>query len=151
LSNGSFFFNGSGSFGFAAAGASVQIIPGLQLSLDVGYLTVHAYSANTWAFGALAGPVVNFPFEQDLRNAFFASAKYGAGVIGGTYITSGSDNSRGILDFSIGKRFKIFEHVSYTPEIGFSDVLGGGDSSDPTSSSSSTAFRVVFFGLSIFL
>jgi hypothetical protein len=155
LSNGGFFFNGSGSLGFVAVGAAIQIVPSLQLAVDAAYLNLHAFGESTWAIGALVGPVLNFPFKSDLRDAFFVSAKYGGGVLGGTEITSGTDNSKGVLDFSIGKRFKITEHISYTPEFGFSDVLGGGNStySDATqsyTSSSATAFRVVLFAFSAF-
>jgi hypothetical protein len=149
-SNGAFFFNGDGSFGIGAVGASVQVIDGLQVAMTVVYLRAQASGENVWALGALVGPVINFPFEKDLRSAFFGSVKYGFGLTGNSYSSryssssSDTDNSRGVLDFSVGKRFKLFEHLSYTPEFGYSRVLGGKSDSTPT------LFRVVLFGFSVF-
>jgi hypothetical protein len=152
LSSGSYFFNGDGSFGYLGAGISYHIIPGLQLSATAAYLRVSvngtsgASNYTTWAFGALVGPVINFPFEWDLRDAFFASARYGGGVYGDnntSVSTTSTDTSRGMLDFSIGKRFRIFEQLSYTPTLGLSKVLS-------SSGYNNALYRVVPLGFSLF-
>ena len=143
LSNAGLILTKDVSVGFLMGGVAYELIPGLQLGVSGAYFRVGYKDSNVWGLAALVGPIVNFPFQADIRDAFYASFKYGGGVAGGTDISSKSDSSRGAYSISVGKRFQFTQHLSYTPEVGVFKVLDSKNDIDPV-------YRIIPLGLSLF-
>jgi len=96
-----------------SAGYNYDIIPILQLGIfpSISYAT----SSGTF-FSVLAGPTVNLSLNGDLQDAFFLSAAAGVTI---------QPASTGLtFRFDMGKRFKIFEHLSYEPSVGILKIAG---------------------------
>src|SRR5690606_23278484 len=113
-------------------------VPGVQFGLSgsLEYAKASGATSGITAIALLAGPTFNFPFTDDISDAFFLFG--GAGF---TYASTGSASATEFtFGFAIGKRFEIVDHVCYRPNFGMVKVSGV----DPTFNVTPLAFSFVF-------
>jgi len=95
-------------------GYNYAVTPYLQLggNLGIGLVEVSGVSITTFTF--LAGTTLNLPFDKKIEDSFFVFTKLG-------FIhqsVSPFSVTEFVISFGGGKRFKIFENLSYRPEMG---------------------------------
>lgn len=141
-SNGNFFFLDSYSLSVVLAGVSYSVTKDIQIGA-IGLYSQAAYKdlINGWALGLMVGPVVNFPFGEDIRNAAFLGARIG---LGAKASTGSESESKLLYAFSLGKRFKISDHISYSPEVGVMKILGEVPEVNPIYHVSPVSFSIFF-------
>jgi hypothetical protein len=131
---------------WVSGGYHYSLLPWLQLGGQTSLSLVHSPAHTEVGTSLLLGPTFNFPFESDLRDAFYLR------VLGGTKRanvavyegnTMSTDSKyRAAMEVSIGKRFQITESLSYNPHVTATRVFVKGER---------TAFAVVPLSFSLHL
>lgn len=118
----------SGTFVFSvAADYNYAVLPWLQLGINSSFS--HAAtdtSAKVDFWEALAGPTFNLPLSEEwVYNSLFLSLKGGLLVASGSLSSLSASSTDVLLNGEFGYRFKLMEHVTWSPALGSIKVLNG--------------------------
>lgn len=107
-------FGGGQTYFNFAAGYNYAVIP--MLSMGAQFSIAQAGATGT-VFSLLAGPTFNLIYDGSVQNSFFVDGALG--------ITSLAGASAFTFRFDLGKRFYIFDHLTYRPSFGILKIGGG--------------------------
>jgi hypothetical protein len=98
-------------------------VPGMS-ALQVGGSAYITTGSGSTIFQITAGPTLNFPFDWDLRNAFFVDGYAGITTTSGGTGAFSTSSTAFTFGFDVGKRFKLFENLTYRPSFGIVKATG---------------------------
>lgn len=102
-----------------------------------GNLSFSIFSGGSlWVVGL--GPTYNF--NEEIENSFFIGMK---GGLVNYHIDRAMGYEDSFVSAEFGKRFKVFEHISYTPDIAIMKILDE-NSADPTFTINILKFSILF-------
>lgn len=90
------------------------VLPELQLSSTLGFGISDRNTTTTTGLLLMVGPSINLPFDFDPASSFFLSSQAGL-----YWRTGGGSFEQFAFAFDFGKRFQIFENVTYKPFFRF--------------------------------
>jgi hypothetical protein len=103
--------------------------PGIQLGAKAGFSYYSSgaavnvggisVSTNTTQLLLLAGPTLNYPMNDHLNNAAFLTVM--AGI---AYTNALVSNTNFAFQVEVGKRFALWDHVTYKPSVAMTKVSG---------------------------
>ena len=93
-----------------------------RLSHDV---KIRSLETENRPFTVLGGPSFFYPFD-DIQNSLFVSGGFGVNLssVRAATATTTTSITDWALGWELGKRFKLFDHVSYRPTVGMVKVHG---------------------------
>lgn len=100
------------------AGYDLVLVPGFQWGISAVFSDEKQSGERKTYFEGLLGPTLSFPFDSDLRSAWFLRTAVGFAMDAGKFRPASS--------LEIGKRFRLTSSIVYRPSLQLLTRLGEG-------------------------